>query len=54
MNRALETVEGMPFAGYNHFEGFVIVVSAGLTFGHINTLRVISVLLHQSGRYRRA
>jgi hypothetical protein len=39
VNRALETVKGMVFSRHSYFKSFVIVVSARLTFCHIDVLR---------------
>jgi hypothetical protein len=43
MDRTFETIESVAFPSHNYFESLVIIVSAGLTFGHINVLRIVSI-----------
>ena len=39
VNRAFKTVKGMAFSRHSYFKSFIIVVSAHLTFCHIDVLR---------------
>jgi len=50
VNRAFETVKGMAFSRHSYFESFVIVVSARLTFCHIDVLRCSFDLAGEGGR----
>src|SRR5215469_4180987 len=50
VNRAFETVKSMAFARHSYFKSSVVVVSARLTFCHIDVLRCSFDLAGKGGR----